>query len=157
MRTSVDFLIIGSGFGGLGMAVEISRHELGSYAIVERESSLGGTWRDNTYPGAACDVKATLYHFSFTPWRWSRAYPQQPEILSYMEDLADDFEIRSRIHFNQEVSSADWDDTQHRWRVRCTGGAEFDARYLIAATGQLHRPRTPHFPGAETFAGDQFH
>ena len=157
MSTSVDFLIIGSGFGGLGMAIEISRHELGSYAIVERESSLGGTWRDNTYPGAACDVKATLYHFSFTSWTWSRAYPQQPEILQYMENLADDFGIRPHIYFNREVLSATWDDAAQRWRVRCADGSDFNARYLIAATGQLHRPRTPDIAGSETFLGAQFH
>ena len=142
---------------GLGMAIEISRHELGSYAIVERESSLGGTWRDNTYPGAACDVKATLYHFSFTSWTWSRAYPQQPEILQYMENLADDFGIRPHIYFNREVLSATWDDAAQRWRVRCADGSDFNARYLIAATGQLHRPRTPDIAGSETFLGAQFH
>ena len=153
----IDFIIIGSGFGGLGMAIEISRHELGTYIIVEKGDTLGGTWRDNTYPGAACDVKATLYHFSFAPWTWSRAYPQQEEILTYMRRIAHEFGVSSHIEYNAEVTSAHWDDSVQRWTVTCANGAIYASRYLIGATGQLNRPRVPNFEGSHLFRGAQFH
>lgn len=157
MIQEIDFLIIGSGFGGLGMAIEISRHELGSYLILEKRSHLGGTWRDNTYPGAACDVKATLYHFSFAPWTWSRAYPQQEEILTYMEKVATDFDVATHIHYDAEVVEARWNDTEQRWDVSCADGAVYTCRYLIGATGQLNRPRIPRLEGSAEFRGAQFH
>ena len=155
--TEIDFLIVGSGFGGLGMAIEISRYELGSFLILEKSDQLGGTWRDNTYPGAACDVKATLYHFSFAPWTWSRAYPQQDEILTYMKKVASDFGVASHIRYNAEVVAATWDDSSQHWVVSCVDGSVYACRYLIGATGQLNRPRIPHFDGATEFLGAQFH
>lgn len=157
MIQEIDFIIIGSGFGGLGMAIEISRHELGTYLIVEKGDTLGGTWRDNTYPGAACDVKATLYHFSFAPWTWSRAYPQQEEILTYMRRIADEFGVSSHIEYNAEVVSARWDNSVRRWTVTCANGATYASRYLIGATGQLNRPRVPNFEESNLFRGSQFH
>lgn len=157
MTSEIDFIIIGSGFGGLGMAIEISRHELGTYVVLEKSEHLGGTWRDNTYPGAACDVKATLYHFSFAPWTWSRAYPQQEEILQYMNRVATDFGVDSHVRYQSEVTQATWDAAVQRWTVTCSDGAVFSCRYLIGATGQLNRPRTPQFAGASDFRGAQFH
>ena len=157
MIQEIDFIIIGSGFGGLGMAIEISRYELGTFLILEKGDQLGGTWRDNTYPGAACDVKATLYHFSFAPWTWSRAYPQQEEILSYMNKVATDFDVASHIHYNTEVVAASWNDDEQRWAVTCADGVEYTCRYLVGATGQLNRPRIPQLEGASEFQGAQFH
>lgn len=153
----IDFIIIGSGFGGLGMAIEISRHELGTFVILEKGDHLGGTWRDNTYPGAACDVKATLYHFSFAPWTWSRTYPQQDEILAYLNRVADEFVITPHVRYGSEVTEAHWDEGAQRWTVGCADGARYSCRYLIGATGQLNRPRVPQFTGASEFRGAQFH
>lgn len=153
----VDVVIIGSGFGGIGMAIEVSRHELGSYVLLEKSDSLGGTWRDNTYPGAACDVKATLYHFSFAPWTWSRAYPQQNEILRYMERVADEFGVAPHVRYNSAVVSATWDDVTSRWTTTCANGDVYTSRYLVSGTGQLNRPHVPTFEGARDFRGAQFH
>lgn len=153
----IDFIIIGSGFGGIGMAIEISRHELGTFLILEKSDQLGGTWRDNTYPGAACDVKATLYHFSFAPWTWSRTYPQQEEILSYLHKVADEFDVEPHVRYGSEVTKATWDEAVQRWTVDCADGSRYSSRFVIGATGQLNRPRIPRFDGMSEFRGAQFH
>ena len=157
MSKDVELLIIGSGFGGIGMAIEAGRRGITDYVIVEQAGDLGGTWRDNTYPGAACDVKATLYHFSFAPWTWSRAYPAHDEILAYIRRIADDFRVTPHIEFNAAVSRMTWDGAESRWRVDCANGQSYRARFVVSATGQLNRPRIPAFTGADTFAGASFH
>jgi cation diffusion facilitator CzcD-associated flavoprotein CzcO len=156
-NNAVEVLIIGSGFGGLGMAIEIDRRRLGSYLILEQADGIGGTWRDNTYPGAACDVKATLYHYSYAPWAWSRTYPPQSEILAYIRATADRYRVTPRVLTNKSVVSATWKSEWGLWEVVCKDNTKYHGRYLVGATGQLNRPSVPEFPGRETFAGPQFH
>ncbi len=155
--SAVEVIIIGSGFGGLGMAIEIDRRRLGSYLILEKEDSVGGTWRDNSYPGAACDVKATLYHYSYAPWAWSRTYPPQSEILAYIRATADRYRVTPRVLPNKTVIRATWRREWGLWEVECQDKTKYFGRYLVGATGQLNRPSVPDFPGRESFAGPQFH
>ncbi len=130
-----------------------------SYAVLEQAESIGGTWRDNTYPGAACDVPSNLYCFSFAPNPdWSRSYPKQAEIRDYMNMCADRFQIRPQIHFNKQVSHARFDSSRKLWRVEANDGADvFEAKTLIMGTGGLSRPQMPAIKGIESFAGELFH
>jgi cation diffusion facilitator CzcD-associated flavoprotein CzcO len=155
--------VIGAGFSGLGMAVRLRQHGIESFTIYEKASSLGGTWRDNTYPGAACDVPSHLYSFSFHNKRdWTRKFAEQPEILDYLEHLADEHGLRGRIRFDTEVVSAEFDDATLTWRLRTTNVAdgtddEAEVDVLVAGTGQLNRPYVPELAGLEDFEGVAFH
>ncbi len=153
-----DVLIIGTGFGGLGMAILLQRAGLNSFVILEKAGSVGGTWRENTYPGAACDVQSHLYSFSFEPKNdWSRRFPPQAEIRDYLEHCAAKNQLASHIHFNTEVASADFDAATGRWCVTTTDAKVFYARIVVAACGQLSRPAIPKLPGMDSFAGKSFH
>ncbi|MGH8105656.1 MAG: flavin-containing monooxygenase, partial [Arenimonas sp.] len=154
----LDAVIVGSGFSGLCIAIKMQLAGM-SYIVLEQAGSLGGTWRDNTYPGAACDVPSTLYCFSFAPNpKWSRTYPMQSEIQDYMNSCADKFLIRPQIHFNKQVSAAHFDEQRKIWRVEVNGGEEsFEARSLVMGVGGLSRPRMPDINGLETFGGELFH
>ena len=155
VRTRV--LIIGSGFAGLGMAVRLKQAGLHDVIVLERAGQVGGTWRDNTYPGAACDVPSHLYSFSFAPNPdWSRSFSPQPEIQAYLERVATDSGVRSQIRFHHEVLGAEWSEPDRRWRVRTTGGA-FEADILVSATGALSDPAVPALPGLDRFEGTVFH
>ena len=154
---TVETIVIGSGFGGLGMAIELDRRQLGSFVVLEKANSIGGTWRENTYPGAACDVKATLYHFSYAPWAWTRAYPPQSEILAYITATADRYRVTPRILFDKTVVSATWKSEWALWEVKCADNTTYYGRYLVGATGQLNRPQVPEFAGRDQFTGAQFH
>jgi cation diffusion facilitator CzcD-associated flavoprotein CzcO len=157
MPTHVRVAIIGSGFAGLGMAIQLTRHGIDDFVIVERGSEVGGTWRDNTYPGAACDIRSDLYSFSFAPaFDWKYRYGRQPEILDYLRSTADRFGIRSRIHFDCELLEATWDASASVWRVH-TSTAEFTASVLVSGAGPLIDPVWPRIPGLEKFAGERFH
>jgi cation diffusion facilitator CzcD-associated flavoprotein CzcO len=148
--------IIGAGFGGVAAAVELLRAGSGDIVILEKADRIGGVWRDNTYPGCACDVPAPLYSFSFAlnP-DWSRRYPPHHEILAYLQRVADEKGVTPLVRFGAEVASADWTGTH--WRITLTGGATVDADVLIPAVGQLSRPAIPVLPGAETFTGVAVH
>lgn len=149
--------IIGSGFAGLGMATQLRRHGIEDFVIFERAGEVGGTWRDNTYPGCACDVKSDLYSFSFAPNpEWGHRYARQPEILEYLRRTADEFGVRPHICFHHEVERAEWDDAEGLWRIRTSGG-EYTARVLISGHGPLIEPKWPAIPGLETFSGPRFH
>jgi cation diffusion facilitator CzcD-associated flavoprotein CzcO len=164
MKTAIDqasvfdAIIVGSGFSGLCIAIKMQQAGL-RYLLLEQAESLGGTWRDNTYPGAACDVPSNLYCFSFAPNpNWSRSYPQQAEIESYMNQCADDFDIRQHMQFGQCVSSARFDLETKRWCVEVNAGEKrYFARSLILATGGLSRPNMPKISGIENFKGELFH
>ncbi|MFJ2033318.1 flavin-containing monooxygenase [Streptosporangium sp. NPDC087985] len=149
--------IIGAGFGGLCMAIRLERAGIRSYTIFEKGPGVGGTWRDNTYPGAGCDIPSHLYSFSFERYSsWSRRYPGQPEILGYLEMCANKYGLRPRIRLNTEVTAATFDESLSRWRVRTPSGEElFDV--VVSAVGQLNRPRLPDIPGMSAFAGASFH
>jgi cation diffusion facilitator CzcD-associated flavoprotein CzcO len=154
----LDALIVGSGFSGLCVAVKMQQAGM-PYVVLEQAGGIGGTWRDNTYPGAACDVPSNLYCFSFAPNpKWSRTYPQQAEIQTYMNECADRFDVRKNIQFNKTVTSARFDSTRKLWRVEVNEGAEiFEARTLVMGVGGLSRPQMPNIQGIESFTGELFH
>jgi cation diffusion facilitator CzcD-associated flavoprotein CzcO len=157
MPEHVRVAIIGSGFAGLGMAIQLTRQGVDDFIVVERGVEVGGTWRDNTYPGAACDIPSDLYSFSFAPrFDWKFRYGRQPEILDYLRSTADRFGIRSRIHFDTELLEATWDASASVWCLRTSTG-EFTASVLVSGAGPLIDPVWPRIPGLEQFAGERFH
>jgi len=150
--------IIGAGFGGLCMAIQLVRAGVASFLIFERASDVGGTWLENTYPGAACDIPSHLYAFSFEPKHdWSRAYAEQPEILSYLQHCARKYGLLEHIRFDTEVRGASFDERRNLWSLELGDGSTCEATVLISAVGQLNRPALPSVPGRETFAGPAFH
>jgi cation diffusion facilitator CzcD-associated flavoprotein CzcO len=153
----VDILIVGSGFSGLCLAVRLRQSRQDSFLIIEKGVDIGGTWRDNRYPGCACDIPSHLYSLSFAPRNdWSRLYPSQPELRDYLSDIADQYELRSKIRFNAEMQNAKWDEAEALWHVTTNTGA-ITTRILVSAIGALHVPAYPKIPGIETFTGISFH
>ncbi|MES2817597.1 MAG: NAD(P)/FAD-dependent oxidoreductase [Pseudomonadota bacterium] len=157
-QAPLRLLIIGAGFGGLGMAIRLRQTGIEDFLILEKADEVGGTWRDNGYPGAACDVPSHLYCFSFEPKAdWSRKYAPRAEIFAYLKHCADKYQLRPRIRFGCEVADAAFDAQAGLWRVRCVDGRIFRAQALISACGQLNRPAYPQLPGLERFEGEAFH
>lgn len=153
-----DVLIIGSGFSGLGMAIALKKDGKHSFVVFEKGDSVGGTWRDNTYPGCACDVPSQLYSYSFAPNpNWSHVFAPQAEIRAYLDDCATKFGVLPHIQFNSEVRQAEYDAWNRMWRVEMTNGAIVSARVVVSGRGALHIPRIPDIPGLEEFTGEQFH
>ena len=149
--------IIGTGFAGIGMAVGLKRSGIDDFVLLERAGDVGGTWRDNSYPGCQCDVPSHLYSFSFAPNPgWSRTYSPQPEIFDYLRDCADRFGVRPHVRFGHEVCDATWDEDEQRWRLETTKGV-LTADVLVAANGPLSEPSVPPIPGRERFRGTSFH
>jgi cation diffusion facilitator CzcD-associated flavoprotein CzcO len=154
----VRTLIIGTGFGGLGLAIRLKRAGFDDFTLLEKSATLGGTWRDNVYPGAACDVPSMLYCLSFEQKTdWSRKWASQREILDYMDDCARRNGILPHVRFGVEVESARFDEATATWVVHTTAGEELTADVLVSAVGQLHRPSIPPIPGLESFRGVVFH
>lgn len=150
--------IIGTGFGGLGMAIQLRRAGIDDFLLLEKSRAIGGTWRDNHYPGAACDVESHLYSFSFAPKPdWSRKFAPQPEILGYLEACVREHRLYEHIRFGTEIVAADFDDTAQRWHLTTAAGDTILAGILITACGQLNQPAYPAIPGIETFQGPAFH
>lgn len=155
--SSVDVIIIGAGFGGLGMGTQLAREGKSSFIVLERAEEVGGTWRDNHYPGAACDVPSHLYSFSFRPNpEWSRMFAPQKEILDYLRHVARDENFHERIVFGAEVTSARWDDAAALWNVATPKG-DFSAKTLVTAVGHLSEPKLPNIDGLSDFSGSLFH
>jgi len=151
-------IIIGTGFGGLCMAIQLRKAGIDTFTLLEKASGVGGTWRDNTYPGAACDVQSHLYSFSFEPKHdWSRKFGLQPEILGYMRHCVEKYALSDHIRLNTEVASASFDEHANRWTVTTTDGQSLTADIVVTATGQLNQPAWPNVPGLENFAGKMFH
>jgi len=151
-------LVVGAGFGGLAAALELARHGYHDVTILEQADDLGGVWRDNTYPGAACDAPSDLYSYSYAPnASWAKRFAGQREILDYAHAVARDHGILDRIRFGTEVQSADFDADRGKWRLRTTAGERFEADVFVPAVGQLSRPQPPTIPGRDTFAGPAFH
>lgn len=157
MTMQTRALIIGTGFAGLGMAIALQKQGV-EFVILEKADDIGGTWRDNVYPGCACDVPSHLYSFSFEPKPdWSRLFSPQPEILDYLRGVTDKYGLRRHIRFGARVERARWNDESHRWHVFTDTGDEFVAQFLISGAGALHIPSVPDIQGADTFAGSAFH
>jgi cation diffusion facilitator CzcD-associated flavoprotein CzcO len=149
--------IIGSGFGGLGMAIRLRQAGIDTVTIFEKADTVGGTWRDNTYPGAACDVPSHLYSLSFAPNpEWTRKFPEQSEIQDYLERTADDFDVRRLVRFGTEVTALSFAEDAG-WTVTLADGSEEVFDVVVAATGQLSRPYVPPIEGLDTFDGRAFH
>jgi cation diffusion facilitator CzcD-associated flavoprotein CzcO len=151
-------VIVGSGFSGLCLGIQLQKAGIDSFTILEKSDRLGGTWRDNTYPGAACDSPAFAYCFSFEQKTdWSRKWVPHDEILGYLEHCATRYGLHPHIRFSSEVERARFDSATGVWRVRTTRGDELEAEVLISATGQLNRPMIPDLAGLDAFAGEKFH
>lgn len=151
-------VIIGAGFGGLGLGHALSTSGIDDYVILEKGPGVGGVWRDNGYPGAACDVPSHLYSFSFEPkLDWSRKYAPRAEILAYLTHVADKYGIRSHVRSDNEVTRAVFDERRAQWTVETRTGEVFEAEILVSAVGQLSRPAIPRLRGLDTFKGPAFH
>jgi cation diffusion facilitator CzcD-associated flavoprotein CzcO len=149
--------IVGTGFSGLGMAIRLKRDGEHDFVLLERAGDIGGTWRDNTYPGCRCDVPSHLYSFSFAPNpNWSSTFSPQPEILDYLRGVAERFGVMAHVRFNTELESAEWDDDAELWRLETSAG-ELTADIVVTGQGPLSEPSVPDFPGIETFEGTTFH
>jgi len=149
--------IVGSGFAGLGMAIRLKQEGMEDFLVFERAASLGGVWRDNTYPGCACDVPSHLYSFSFAPnARWSRAYSPQPEIHAYLRACADRFGLSPHLRFGHALIEAAWDERAQRWRLETSAG-RYTADLLVSAVGGLSEPAVPSLPGLTSFQGKVMH
>ncbi|MCU1370908.1 MAG: NAD(P)/FAD-dependent oxidoreductase [Ilumatobacteraceae bacterium] len=150
--------IIGSGFGGIGMACRLRQAGIETFTIYEKADAVGGTWRDNTYPGAACDVPSHLYSLSFAPKTdWTRKFPEQAEILGYLNEVTDRFGLRPHLRLGSELIEATWDEEAVLWRLTFADGTEEVADVVVAATGQLNRPQIPDIEGLDQFEGTVFH
>ncbi len=149
--------IIGAGAGGIAMGVALKRAGY-DFTIYEKSDGVGGTWRYNTYPGAACDVPSHLYSFSFelNPW-WSRTYATQPEILAYLERCTDQYGLRPHLRTGVAVTEARWDDAERQWRLVDAEGEEHRADVVVSGLGMLNIPVVPDIPGIERFRGRAFH
>ncbi len=158
MAETTDVVIIGSGFSGICMAITLKQAGRHDFIILEKSSDLGGTWRDNTYPGCACDVPSHLYSFSFEPNpSWTRMFSTQEEIWDYLRSCVDTYGLARHLRLGAEVTAARFDERAGRWRVEVGDTDGLDCRILVAGVGALHQPSMPDLPGLDTFAGTTFH
>lgn len=153
----LDVLVVGAGFAGVGAVVRLREQGVTDVVVLEKGDDLGGVWRDNTYPGAACDVKSHLYSYAFAPNDWSRTYAPQPEILAYLHRVAEAHGVPDHCRFGREVATADWLEDAGVWEVVTTDGEVWVARVLVSGVGQLSRPAWPDLPGLADFAGPVVH
>jgi cation diffusion facilitator CzcD-associated flavoprotein CzcO len=150
--------IIGAGFGGLGTAVRLKQTGYTNITILEKADGVGGVWRDNTYPNAACDVPSSLYSWSFAPNPgWPHRYSRQDEILAYIDRTAREQGVLDQVRTGVEVTSAAYDETTATWHLETASGEKIDTDVVITAVGQLSRPAIPHIPGVDSFTGPAFH
>jgi cation diffusion facilitator CzcD-associated flavoprotein CzcO len=150
-------VVVGAGFGGIATGVKLARAGVTTFTIYESSLGIGGTWWDNTYPGAEVDVGSHLYCFSFKPGAWSRTHARQPELQKYLEEAVDQFGLRPHLRLGVGVESAAWDDERHVWEVRLDDGTTDECHVLVSAVGFLNVPRYPDWPGLGSFAGPAFH
>ncbi len=155
---TVDVAIVGAGFGGLCMAIKLREAGNDNFVILEKGSEVGGTWRDNSYPGCACDVQSHMYSYSFEGKAdWTKRYAPWNEIQNYILHCTEKYGIRPFVQFNSEVISAKFDEATGKWTVKTTNGDTIIARYFVLATGPLHIPQIPTIPGLDKFQGKLFH
>ena len=156
-RRRVRIAIIGGGFAGLGMGIRLKQAGIDDFEILERSDDVGGTWRDNSYPGCAVDVQSHLYSYSFAPNPgWSRVYAPQQEIWDYISGCAERFGVIEHVRLGHEMTEAEWDDLRQRWQLETSVGP-LEAQFLISAIGPLSKRSLPEIPGLETFEGACFH
>lgn len=155
--THTPLLIVGTGFAGLGLAIQLKRRGQNDFLIIDRSDDVGGTWRDNRYPGAACDVPSHLYSYSFLlKSDWSRVFAPATEIWEYMRDCARTEGILPHIHFDTDLLKAVWDDEANLWRVHTSQG-DYTANVIVSAMGHLADEKFPNIPGIDDFTGEKFH
>lgn len=156
-RDSPTVAVIGAGPGGIAMGALLAAGGY-DFVIFERNDGFGGTWRNSTYPGAACDVPSHFYSFSFAlnPW-WTKTFANQPEILAYLERVADDHGLRNRLIANTKVVSLEWSDADEFWSVQTESGDVYEFDVVISAVGMLDVPNMPEISGADRFGGRIFH
>jgi len=153
-----DIVIIGTGFAGMGAAMKLRAAGREDFVILEKAHDVGGTWRDNTYPGCECDIPSHMYSFSYElNTDWSKSFSGQEEIWAYMRKVADEQGIRPYINFGVEVTGASWDEDRNLWTINTRSGDDYEARVLIAGVGGLHIPNIPEIDGADLFEGPKFH
>ncbi|MCQ8279343.1 NAD(P)/FAD-dependent oxidoreductase [Acetobacteraceae bacterium KSS8] len=152
-----EVLVVGSGFSGLIMALSLKRRRI-PFLVLEKADGVGGTWRDNTYPGCACDIPSHLYSISSEPNpNWQRTFAPQPEILRYLQGVAAKRGLMPSVRFGAELTGAQWSESDNKWTVRTTDGRRFRGRVLVLAVGALHIPLLPRIPGLDAFEGRTFH
>ncbi len=155
-KRDLRVVIIGGGMAGILSAIKLREAGYTDFVIYEKAATLGGTWRENTYPGLACDVPAHLYTYSFEPNpNWSQVFAPGPEIRAYFENVARKYGVVEKVRFGEEIASCEFIDG--RWRIRSKSGRTDQADVVIAASGVLHHPNRPDLPGLATFRGASFH
>lgn len=154
---SIDHLIIGAGFAGICMGIRLKQAGIQNFIIIDRNNNMGGTWLDNIYPGAACDVRSHLYSFSFEPYKWDKVFGMQKEILSYIEHCASKYELTNHFQFNINVKAVIWNEDSKKWQVTSEDGQSFSASMVYSCSGSLSQPSYPDIKGIKEFSGKMFH
>ena len=158
MAADVKVAILGAGFAGLCMGLRLKAQGESSFVILEKADRVGGTWRENIYPGAGCDIPSHLYSYSFAPNPdWPEVYSAQPDILAYIEGVVDRHELAGHIRLGAEVVGAAWDEAAGLWSISLADGSRLTAEAFVTAWGQLNRPKLPEIEGRDSFAGPAFH
>ena len=156
VKRNPSVVIIGAGMTGILMVIKLREAGITDIIVLEKKDSVGGTWRENTYPGAACDVPAHMYTYSFEPNpNWSRFFALGPEIKDYFENVADKYDVKRDIRFNEEVTDAQYHNA--KWTIKTSLDQTYVADFIVCATGILHHPKFPDIPGIENFKGTKFH
>jgi cation diffusion facilitator CzcD-associated flavoprotein CzcO len=150
-------VVVGAGFGGIGMAVALKQAGIEDFLVVDAGGGLGGTWRDNTYPGLTCDIPSSLYSFSFQPGRWSRRFPPRQEILAYLHTLCEERGLGPHLRFGAGVAAAEFDERHAVWDLTLDDGGTLQAAAVVSAVGQLGRPALPAIAGRDDFTGPSWH
>ncbi len=154
----LDVVIVGAGFAGIGMAIRLKQRGFRNFVLLERANEVGGTWRDNAYPGCACDIPSMLYSFSFEPHAgWTRTYPAREEIWAYLRRCVERYGLGPHLRLGTELVEAAYDQEEALWRVRTSDGATIEARALVWATGFLNRANVPDLDGLASFGGTVVH
>lgn len=151
-------IIIGTGFSGIAMAIKLKEQGIENFILLEKANEVGGTWRENTYPGAECDIPSALYSYSFEPYPdWEYKWSMQAQILDYIKYVAKKYDIYPHIHFDKEMITSKWQAEQNNWLIQTKDGSSYESKTMIIAIGQLHHPSVPNFEGKELFEGESFH
>jgi cation diffusion facilitator CzcD-associated flavoprotein CzcO len=156
VKRSPKVVIIGAGMTGILVSIKLRKAGINDIIIIEKKSSVGGTWRENTYPGAACDVPSHMYTYSFEPNpNWSHLFARGPEIRQYFESVSDKYNVKKDIHFNELVTDASYN--KGKWTIKTSEDKTYEADFIVCATGILHHPKLPEIPGIDDFKGSMFH